>query len=349
MLTVSSFEALPASPGIVSQLAGARRARPYTARVLPSLLVFAASLALLLLAARYFTLSAERVGLALGMSPFAIGVLIVAAGTSLPELVASIVATSRGSSEIVIGNVLGANLSNLLLVTGVVAVAASGGVRLGEQYILIDLHFLVGSALLLALALRDGVLGRVEGLVLLVAFAVYLLYLIREGRTETDLTLGGDAAAERAPAPFPWRDVVVLALGAGFIYLGASYTIASLETIARLAGVAPDLVALTLLSLGTTLPELVVSATAARAGKADVAIGNVLGSCVFNTLVVTGTASLVSPLVATQEMRELPLPVFGAGSVLFYLLTLDKRVSRWEGLLLLLVYAMFILEVARLV
>jgi hypothetical protein len=81
MLTVSSFEALPASPGIVSQLAGARRARPYTARVLPSLLVFAASLALLLLAARYFTLSAERVGLALGMSPFAIGVLIVAAGT----------------------------------------------------------------------------------------------------------------------------------------------------------------------------------------------------------------------------------------------------------------------------
>jgi len=329
-------------------LAGARRARPYTARVLPSLLVFAASLALLLLAARYFTLSAERVGLALGMSPFAIGVLIVAAGTSLPELVASIVATSRGSSEIVIGNVLGANLSNLLLVTGVVAVAASG-VRLGEQYILIDLHFLVGSALLLALALRDGVLGRVEGLVLLVAFAVYLLYLIREGRTETDLTLGGDAAAERAPAPFPWRDVVVLALGAGFIYLGASYTIASLETIARLAGVAPDLVALTLLSLGTTLPELVVSATAARAGKADVAIGNVLGSCVFNTLVVTGTASLVSPLVATQEMRELPLPVFGAGSVLFYLLTLDKRVSRWEGLLLLLVYAMFILEVARLV
>src|SRR5262245_40779496 len=176
------------------------------------------------------------------MSPFAIGVLIVAAGTSLPELVASIVAASRGSSEIVIGNVLGANLSNLLLVTGVVAVAARAGVRLGEQYILIDLHFLIGAALLLALALRDGVLGRVEGLLLLAAFVVYMLYSVREGRTEAGLPLGGGAAIGREPTPFPWRDVLVLVLGAACIYLGARYTIASLETIAGLAGVAPDFV-----------------------------------------------------------------------------------------------------------
>jgi cation:H+ antiporter len=131
--------------------------------------------------------------------------------------------------------------------------------------------------------------------------------------------------------------------------VGARYTISALETLARLAGVAPDLIALTLLSVGTTLPELVVSASAARAGKADVAVGNVLGSCVFNTLAVMGTASLVRPLVATPDMLGLPLPVFCAAALLFYLLTLDKRVSRWEGLLFLLVYGLFILEVARLV
>jgi cation:H+ antiporter len=93
----------------------------------------------------------------------------------------------------------------------------------------------------------------------------------------------------------------------------------------------------------------VVSASAARAGKADVAVGNVLGSCVFNTLAVMGAASLVAPLSATPEMLGLPLPVFGAAALLFYLLTLDKRVSRWEGLLFLLVYGLFVLEVARLV
>ena len=313
--------------------------------MLLALLTFAASLVVLLAAARFFTQGAERIGLALGMSPFAVGVLIVSVGTSLPELVASIVAANGGTSQIVLGNVLGANLSNLLLVMGAVAVAARTSLQLGEQYILIDLHFLLGSVLLLALALRDGVVGRLEGVALLTAYGVYLLYLLREGRTEGEPTRAGAAPA----AAVAWRDVLVLGASATLIYVGARYTISSLETIALRAGVSADLVALTLLSMGTTLPELVVSATAARAGKADVAVGNVLGSCVFNTLAVTGTASLVGPLHATAEMRELPLPVFGASALLFYLLTLDKRVSRWEGVLLLLVYGFFILEVARLV
>jgi cation:H+ antiporter len=203
--------------------------------------------------------------------------------------------------------------------------------------------------LLAALVLRDGTVGPGEGAVLLAAYTVYLLYLMREGRTEKDLTIGIDAAAARDAVRFPWRDVLVIVATAALIYLGARYTISSLESLARLAGVAPELVALTLLSLGTTLPELVVSAVAARAGKADVAVGNVLGSCVFNTLVVTGIASLVRPLVVTPDMLELPLPVFGAAALLFYLLTLDKRVSRWEGLLFMLVYVLFVLEVARLV
>jgi cation:H+ antiporter len=317
--------------------------------VLLSLVTFAASLALLLAAARFFTHSAERVGFALGMSPFAIGVLIVSAGTSLPELVASIVAANRGSSEIVVGNVLGANLSNLLLVMGAVAVSARASIRLGEHYILIDLHFLLGAVVLAGLALRDGTLGRGEGLALLAAYGVYLVYLMREGRTEADLSVGLGADSARAARRFPWRDVAVMAAAAVLIWLGARYTVSSLETIARLAGVAPDIVALTLLSVGTTLPELVVSASAARLGKADVAVGNVLGSCVFNTLAVMGTASLVAPLSATSDMLGLPLPAFGAAALLFYLLTLDKRVSRWEGLLFLLVYGLFILEVARLV
>lgn len=316
--------------------------------MLSSLAVFVASLTVLLAAARYFTHSAERVGLALGMSPFAIGVLIVSAGSSLPELVSSVVAVGRGSSEIVVGNVLGANLSNLLLVTGAVAVVAGRQVRLGDQYILIDLHFLLGSTLMFALSLKDGQISRAEGAFLLAAYGVYVLYLMNEGRTDKDLTVGIDGTGADRVRGFPWKDVAVLVVTAVLIYFGARFTVDSIESLALLAGIAPDLIALTLLSLGTTLPELVVSATAAREGRADVAIGNVLGSCVFNALTVTGTASLVGPLTASADMMSLPLPVLGASALLFYLLTLDKQVSLWEGLMFLIVYGLFIAEIARL-
>ncbi len=313
-----------------------------------ALVAFAVSLAVLLAAARLFTSSAERIGLALGMSPFAVGVLIVSAGTSLPELVSSLVAASRGTSEIVVGNVLGANLSNLLLVMGAVAVVARRQLRLGEQYILVDLHFLLGSAFLLALALKDGRLTAVEGIFLLTGYGVYVVYLLREGKQQKDPGAGTAASQRSATAPFPTGQFAIVIAAAVFIYLAARSTVSSLETLAQLLGVAPAIIALTVLSLGTTLPELVVSATAARAGKADVAVGNILGSCVFNSLAVAGSASLVAPVFAPADMLSLPLPVYGASALLFYLLTLDKRVSRWEGLLFLLLYGLFIIEVARL-
>ena len=313
------------------------------------LLVFAVSLAVLLAAARFFTVSAERIGLALGMSPFAIGVLIVSAGTSLPEMVSSVIAVTRGTSEIVVGNILGANLSNLMLVMGVVAVVAPRQVRLGEQYILIDLHFLLGSAFLLALSLRDGAVTRPEAGFLLAGYVAYLLYLMKEGRTETDLTVGLDGAPQRTSTRFPAEQLGVLAVTGLFIYLGARFTVSSLEAIAGGLGVAPSIVAVTVLSVGTTLPELVVSATAARTGRPDVAVGNILGSCVFNSLAIGGVAGLIGRVEATDDLLSLPLPVFGFGALLFYLLTLDKRISRWEGILFLLSYGLFVMEIARLV
>lgn len=314
----------------------------------PDLLLFLVSLGVLLAAARVFTVSAERIGLYLGMSPFAVGVLIVSIGTSLPEMIASVVSVTRGTSEIVVGNVLGANLSNLLLVMGVVAVSARRQIHLGEQYILIDLHYLLGAVCLLALSLKDGLLSRPEGGVLLVAYAVYVVYLLKEGRTHDDVLGGLEGEPARPPRRLPIAPIAILAVSAAAIYLGARFTVSSLERIAASLGVAPSIIAVTILSLGTTLPELVVSATAARAGKADVAVGNILGSCVFNSLGVAGVAAAVGPVRATAELLSLPLPLFGAGALLFYLLTLDKRVSRWEGMIFLLLYVLFVLEIARL-
>lgn len=132
---------------------------------------FAASLAVLLVAARFFTGAAERVGLRLGMSPFVVGVLIVAIGTSLPELVASILSVLAGTSEIVAGNVIGANITNLLLILGGAAVIVPAGrILLGEQYLFIDLHFLLGATVALGASMADGNVSRTEGVLLLTGY-----------------------------------------------------------------------------------------------------------------------------------------------------------------------------------
>jgi cation:H+ antiporter len=313
-----------------------------------SLLLFAGSLALLLVAARWFTRAAEEIGLALGMSPFAVGVLLVSVGTSLPELVTAVVAVLGGVTGVVAGNVVGANVSNLLLVLAASAMAAPGGIRLGERYLLIDLHFLLGATFLLVLSAWDGRVGRGEGVFLLLTYALYVVYLLREGAERPPPGLPGPGPGA-PPRPRLRPASVALAAGsAAGIYLAARATIGSLEELALGLGVPPAVVAVTLLSLGTTLPEMAVSAVAARQGRAELAVGNILGSCIFNALGVAGTGAVLGGLVVPDELLSLPVPMLGAGTVLFYLLTLDKRVSRWEGALFAIFYGFFVLKVSRL-
>jgi cation:H+ antiporter len=304
--------------------------------------IFVASLCVLILAARFFTRSAESIGVALGMSSFATGVIIVAIGTSLPELISSVIAVSKGSSEIVSGNVIGSSISNLFFVLALTAILAPASIRLGEQYIFIDLHFLIGSAFLLALTAWDGQVSRLEALLLLAGYLIYTVHLLKEGKPASD---PGDPSTEKARrSPVQGKDLLIVGVSAVFIFLGANYTITSLEVIAGSLGISKSVISVTLLSLGTTLPESVVSITAARQGKADIAVGNILGSCIFNAMAVTGIASLIDPVSFPEELKTLPLPLYLIGVVFFYLLTQDKKISPWEGLLFLLFYIFFILK-----
>jgi cation:H+ antiporter len=321
--------------------------------VLAAALAFAGALVLLLVAARFFTGAAERIGLALGMSPFIVGVFIVAIGTSLPELVASIISVRAGASEIVSGNVLGANAANLLLILGAVSVAVPAGrVLLGEQYLFIDLHFLLGATLALGTAMADGRVTRVEGGLLLLGYVVYVAYLLAEGRTasaeaeQAARLADGDAAdAPAAARRRLWRDAAVLVATGGAIYLGGDWTVAALGRLATEMRVPPAIAAVTILSVGTTLPELAVSVTAARRGLSALAVGNILGSCVFNALAVTGAAAAIGGVDVPEALRHFALPFVGAATLLFYLLTQDKRISRWEGLLFLVLFLLFLTKV----
>lgn len=309
--------------------------------MLSAFLIFTVSLAVLIFSARIFTNSAERIGLYYQLPPLVIGIFIVGVGTSLPELVSAIISAHNGVSEIVAGNIFGSNISNILFITGVVALIHKIDIHLSSKYIFIDLHYLIGSIFAITLFSYDGVIEWHESIIGLFIFVVYSLYLVKNEAVVPDQK----KMKLNNRGKFPVKNLGLLLVGGFGIYLGAEYTISSLSEIAVGFEIPNSIVALTVLSLGTTLPELVVNIQAIRKGQAEMAIGNVLGSSVFNCLVVPSIASFIAPLAVPDELLHFALPVMIASGLFFYLITHDKRISRWEGMLFVLIYIIFLLKV----
>jgi cation:H+ antiporter len=308
------------------------------------LLIFAASLALLVFSARFFTSAAEKIGDFLKMPQMVIGIFIVGIGTSLPELISGSLAVRQGTSEILSGNILGSNISNILLITGLAVVFSQvmlkRGIDLASTYLFIDLHFLIGSFFYFCMIAYDGVIKTPEALMGLGIFIIYSLYLIRNVES-IDVSM-----EKKEKGPFPIMSVGILLAACLGIYFGAEYTVSSLGKIAISLHVPSSIVALTLLSLGTTLPELVVNISAIRQGKAELAVGNVLGSCIFNTLVIPPVASLFGTITVPRDLLVFSLPVMAASGLLFYMLAADKKMSVYEGLLFVSIYVVFVLHIA---
>ncbi len=309
------------------------------------LAIFLGSLTLLIFASKYFTEAAERIGLSLKLSPFMVGVVIVAVGTSLPELISGIIASVDGHSEIVIGNVLGANISNIFLILGVTTVVAKRSIQLGKEYIFIDLHFMLGAAAFLILFLLDGQVTLQEGIILIAGFLVYQFYLVSSEKPEDMPTLNDEKTVSKLKS-LDWKDIVIVLISALGIFVGAKYTVQSVVDMANAWNVDQGLISLTVLSLGTTLPELAVSVSAARAGNPEIAVGNILGSSIFNSFMVTGVCSIIKPIDMDMSLTQTSMIFLGVAAVFFYLLSQDKKVSRWEGMLFLLFYVVFILKIS---
>ncbi|MDX5321046.1 MAG: sodium:calcium antiporter, partial [Bacteroidota bacterium] len=254
-----------------------------------------------------------------------------------------ILSVRNGVSEIVPGNAFGANISNILLITGVVALVHRIDIHLSSKYIFIDLHYLIGSVFAITLFAFDGVIDWKESIIGLLIFIVYSLYLLKnesvqKGQAKMDLEHN---------TSIPWSQVALLLVGAVGIYFGADFTVEYLSQLAKSMEIPPSIVALTVLSVGTTLPELVVNITAIKEGKAEMAIGNILGSSVFNCLVVPSVASFFGPVLIPDNMLHFALPVMIASALFFYLITHDKRISRWEGMLFVLIYLIFLLKIVE--
>jgi cation:H+ antiporter len=295
--------------------------------------LFAVSLTVLLKASGWFVDSAERIGLSLGASPFIIGVTIVAFGTSLPELATSIASVFAGQSEIVVGNVVGSNITNIALVLGLTALMAK---RIELEYNIwhIDMPFLWGSAFLLWFVLQDLHFSLFDGLLFIGGIVLFLLYSFKSGGIKSDI--------EHPSAN--WQAYFLLVAGAVLVYLGADYTIHAISKLSEIAGISPEIIALSAVALGTSLPEVIVSLNAARRGKSSIAIGNVLGSNIFNTYIVMAIPSFFGKLVIPPNINQMYLPLMIVLTILFGIMSNNKKITRWEGCLLLMFYAFFVAE-----
>jgi len=307
--------------------------------------IFVVSMFVLLKAADYFTDSAEKIGLYFGLSPFIIGVTIVAIGTSLPELISSIVAVLNGSSEIVVGNVIGSNITNIFLVLAVAAIAGKK-LKISYELVHVDLPMLLSSAFLLALTIWDGVFTFPEAILCIAGIVLYSLYTISSEARQEDKEVEKEI---KKIHKMDYKTILVLLGSSFFVFIGAKYTIDSVIELSKIFAIGTEIIAITVVALGTSLPELVVTYSAAKKGNSEMAIGNVLGSNIFNTFGVMGFSALFGNLVIPESILIFGLPVMLIATFLYFFITHDKEITRWEGWILLLFYVFFIGKVIGLV
>ncbi|MGB3695150.1 MAG: calcium/sodium antiporter [Spirulinaceae cyanobacterium] len=301
-------------------------------------LIFVASLLVLVKASDFFTDSAEKIGLYAGLPPFIIGVTIVSIGTSLPELISSIIAVMEGSSEIVVANVVGSNIANVCLIIGVACIVGTKGLRITYDLVSVDLPLFVGSAFLLVLAVWDKTFSLGEAIIFIIAYIMYLFYTVRDTQDSGQ----EEAVTPRESSGYLLKQACIVILSVVFIYLGAKYTIDSLVKISAIIGIAKEIIAVSAVALGTSLPELVVTINAAKKGQEEVAVGNVLGSNIFNAFMVMGIPRLVGNLEIPNTVLMSGIPTLLAGTLLLFFATQDKKLTIWEGWLFIIIYVWFI-------
>ena len=300
--------------------------------------LFILSLAVLVKGSDWFIEAAEDIGLALGIPSFIIGVTIVAMGTSLPELAASIAGVLSGESEIVIGNAVGSNIANIALVLGITALVGKK-MAFKVDLMVTDIPLLVCSAFLLWFFLlpdADGIarIDTFEAILLLTGLVIFLAYSFSSD--------GDEEKAEKTKINL--KSYGLLAIGGVAVFLGATYTVKAIIAISGEMGISSGAIALSAVAVGTSLPEIVVSVAATRRGKPEIAIGNILGSNIFNTFAVVGIPALIGDLKVPAIITDFSLPMMIALSLLFFFIMISKTVSRWEGLMLLLFYIYFVVR-----
>lgn len=289
---------------------------------------------LLIKGADFFVDGSSSVAKRLKVSSLIIGMTIVAMGTSLPECAVSVSASITNQNSLAISNAVGSNIFNLMVVCGLCSIFCPLDVK--KSTLKKEFPFSVAVAvLLLVLGVTGMVVNQLEGGLLILVFICFILWMIKSSKS-------GEKTEEESITVLPaWKCIVFIVGGAAAIALGGDMVVKSASQIARSFGMSETLIGLTIVALGTSLPELVTSIAAARKNEIDMALGNVIGSNIFNILFVLGVASAISPLSFTFE-NIIDIVVLCAMSVLVWIFAWPKkRLTRWQGIVMLLCYGIY--------
>ena len=269
----------------------------------------------------------------LGIPQLVIGLTIVAMGTSAPEAAVSINASLKGNSGIAIGNVVGSNILNILIILGVSAVLATMAIQKSTLKYEIPYMIFV-TVVLIVLGMSGEYVTRIEGVVLWVLFLVYLAYLFKLAKQGTD-----EDSTEDRPG---WKLCISMILGGVIVVWGSDITVDSATAIAKMIGLSERFIGLTIVALGTSLPELVTSVVAARKGNADIAIGNIVGSNIFNILFVIGTASIIAPVMYESVFLIDGIIAVLAGVLLWISVIKTRSLRKPWGIVYLVCYGAYL-------
>jgi cation:H+ antiporter len=306
-----------------------------------SLIVLASvGLALLLAGGELVVRGATGLAFRLGISPLAVGLTVVAFGTSAPELVVSLDAAISGANDVSLGNIVGSNICNIALILGVSALLKPVAVH--ARLIQLDVPLMVLVSFALLAMLLDGSVGRVEGAVLLLGFVAYVAFTYLQSRKETaeiQETIAGIAPVSSTGVAM---SAVLLTAGLAALLGGGHLLVGAAVDLAVGLGLSEAIVGLTIVAIGTSLPELVTSIVASIRGQGDIAAGNVVGSCIFNILGILGITATVNPLAQGDVGWVDLLTMTGLAVVSLPFLFTRLRLSRWEGAALLGVYVAYI-------
>ena len=294
--------------------------------MLLDILLIIIGVALVLKGADFLTEGASALARRMHVPEIVIGLTIVAAGTSAPELFVSVVSALNGTPDLAVGNVVGSNTMNCMLIVGCAAMVAP--MTISRSTVRKDIPFAVMASILLTCIALDNYLGRIDGIILLLGFVVFMAYTLLQAKN-------GQAEPQTEVRQLnPWLSLLFLVIGLAMLVAGSNVFVGSASSVAAALGISEGVIGLTVVAGGTSLPELATSVVAARKGQSAIAIGNVIGSNVFNILLILGMTAVISPL-QIEGITTIDMAVMLISVILVWLFSFTRfTVERWEGALL---------------
>lgn len=302
-------------------------------------LMLAAGLILLIVGAELLVKGASRLATSFGIPALVVGLTVVAFGTSAPELAVSVKAAFSGQAELAIANVVGSNIFNILFILGLAALIMP--LMVSQQLIRQDVPIMVGVSFIALWMIQDGNIDKLEAGLLFLGVILYTVFLFYQGKKTG---IDANEASSHVVTPV-WQNLLLLIVGLALLVVGARWLVQSAVTIALSFGVSEAVIGLTIIAAGTSLPEVMTSIVATIKGERDIAIGNVVGSNIFNILAVLGLSGLISPtpLLASEQLMQIDVPVMVAVAVLCLpLFFLGSTLNRFEGFLFLVLYTAYL-------